>query len=89
MLVIVVSKGGRAPGSDVVMDTPKDLLVACCDTNHASLTKYRLIRPSNVNSTGAQLTSKSSSSPLSSTASYRISGDIDFGQSSNTIQSSV
>ena len=25
MLVIVVSKGGRAPSSDVVMDTPKNL----------------------------------------------------------------
>ncbi|CAN0427972.1 unnamed protein product, partial [Ascophyllum nodosum] len=30
---------------------PKDLLVACCEINHTSLTNYRLTRPINVNGT--------------------------------------
>ena len=42
---------GGGPGQSVVMDTPKDLLVACCEINHASLTNYHLTRPGNVNGT--------------------------------------
>ena len=45
MLVIGMSKGGEGTRSEVVTDTPKDLLVAYCEIKHASFTNHCLTRP--------------------------------------------
>ena len=37
-------KAGEGTRSEVVTDTPKDFLVACCEINHASLTNQCLTR---------------------------------------------
>ena len=52
MLIIGVPKAGEGTRTEVVIiDTPKHLLVACCETDHARLTNYCLMRTSNVNGT--------------------------------------
>ena len=46
------------------MVTPKDLLVACCETDLRESYEISSNRPSNVNGTGTQPTTMSSLSPL-------------------------
>ena len=49
-----------------------------CETDYASLTKYRLFRPSNVNGTGTQPTTKSASSPLPVRSAMELSGELNL-----------
>ena len=65
-------------GSDSCYGYPKIPLGHMCETDYASPTKYRLIRPSNVNGTGTQLTTKSSSSPLPLRSAIELSGDFNL-----------
>ena len=72
MLVIVASKG-EGTGSDSCYGYPKRSLGHLCETDYASLTKYRLIRSSNVNGTETQPTTKSSSPlPVRSAMEYQV-----------------
>ena len=90
MSVIVGACKGGGPGqSEVVMDTLKGLLVACCETNHGSLAKYRLIWPSNVDGTRPKNHDQVCFMSSSSTTQRKDSGDLDLGQYSNTTQSSA
>ena len=77
MSAIVVSKWAGT-GSDSCYDYPKIPLGHLCETNYASLTKYRLIRPSNVNGTGAQPTTKSSSYSIPVWSAMELSGELNL-----------
>ena len=77
MSVIDVSKWA-GPGSNTCYGYPKIPLGHLCETDYASLTKYRLFRPSDVNGTRTRPTTKSSSSPLPLRSAIELSGDLNL-----------